>query len=126
VSLSNKPQETGGYYNFSNIPYAEPPIGKNRFAKPVPITRKGSDLNDGSKGHICPGIQVGWVGEQGKFIEKYADPRESISKWTDQEAPTDWGTLPDADPRMSEDCLQLDVVVPTEVYDGIKKKSKKG
>lgn len=40
-----------GYFN---IPYAEPPIGANRFRPPLPVTPWSDTLNATTFGAICP------------------------------------------------------------------------
>ncbi|KAL3424599.1 carboxylesterase family protein [Phlyctema vagabunda] len=100
------------FYNFSNIPYAQPPTGQLRFAKPEFINTTSSEVNDGSIGRICPQATPTWVPTALAFI----------LQWT--LGLLDWiQGIPDpsslfADARISEDCLLLDVVVPQEIYDG--------
>lgn len=38
-----------GYYEFHNIPYAEPPIGKHRFEPPIPYEQHWDDELDGTQ-----------------------------------------------------------------------------
>jgi acetylcholinesterase len=40
-------QDTGNFYNFSNIRYAAPPVGELRFAPPQPPAENRSTVNDG-------------------------------------------------------------------------------
>ncbi|ATZ51472.1 hypothetical protein BCIN_07g01040 [Botrytis cinerea B05.10] len=51
---------TGHYNNFSNIPYAIPPLQDLRFSKPLPINSTSSHINHGSIGHICPQAHPDW------------------------------------------------------------------
>lgn len=47
-------QDTGyGYYNFSNIRFAEPVTGDNRFRKPVKPKGRNSTVNDGQQSCRC-------------------------------------------------------------------------
>ncbi|XP_055843584.1 esterase-5B-like [Episyrphus balteatus] len=39
----------GSYFSFESIPYAEPPIGENRFEPPKPFTGNWSDIRDATK-----------------------------------------------------------------------------
>lgn len=39
----------GHYLSFESIPYAEPPIGENRFEAPKPFTQTWSDIRDATK-----------------------------------------------------------------------------
>ncbi|XP_055381827.1 esterase 6-like [Condylostylus longicornis] len=44
----------GQYYSFKGIPYAEPPVGENRFESPKPFQQKWSDVRDATKsGATC-------------------------------------------------------------------------
>lgn len=105
-----------GYYNFSNIPYAETPVGDLRFAEPRKRTTKTKGVNHGTEGRICHQQQVAWVPEQLDFIKSYS-LQQDLSPWT--KGPPDFSKLPlpDPDPRSSEDCLLLDVVVPKEIWE---------
>jgi carboxylesterase type B len=80
---------TGQYYNFSNIPFATPPLGELRFAAPTPPKTNRSAVNTGVVTHIC---------------------FQQIPAWFGIDAPPD--------PRESEDCLYLDVMVPKRTFDG--------
>lgn len=47
------------YYNFSNIRYAQPPVGHLRFDAPVAPTVRNSTVNDGQHGVVCPQASPG-------------------------------------------------------------------
>ncbi|KAF2146992.1 uncharacterized protein K452DRAFT_293488 [Aplosporella prunicola CBS 121167] len=64
---ANAFNETRGYYNFSNIRYAAPPIGDLRFMAPLSPVTDRSVINDGSVDRIC---------HQGKALSK-RDVRET-------------------------------------------------
>jgi carboxylesterase type B len=87
----NAEKVSGTYYNFSNIPFTTPPLGALRFAAPVPPKTNRSVVNIGSETRICPQKLPAWI--------------------------TGGAHIP-PDPRESEDCLYLDVVVPNHVFDG--------
>lgn len=120
-SLSpNLQQNEGKLYNFSNIPYAKPPVGPLRFAqpeKPDAVTGR-KPKNDGSVGHICHQTQAHWVNTQLDFIQEYSKGPSlgNIHPCPDNEYKPTYPDLPKDDPRVSEDCLLLDVV-PQEVFD---------
>ncbi|KAM0807759.1 putative Alpha/Beta hydrolase protein [Seiridium cardinale] len=79
------------YYNFSNIRYAAPPVGKLRFQAPEdPVNNRSAGIQDGKYGKICPQAYAPW---QNTALVA-APPGE----------------------HESEDCLFLDVVVPKNIW----------
>ncbi|KAK9802291.1 putative Alpha/Beta hydrolase protein [Seiridium cardinale] len=49
------------YYNFSNIRYAAPPVGKLRFQAPEdPVNNRSAGIQDGKYGKICPQAYAPW------------------------------------------------------------------
>ncbi|KAF1810853.1 acetylcholinesterase precursor [Eremomyces bilateralis CBS 781.70] len=102
---------TRQYYNFSNIRYAQPPIGEFRFAAPQPPKVDRKEVQKGDLGRICPQASPAWFATQTGFILDYLGipipPRNSSS-------------VPSVsiDPRTTEDCLFLDVLVPKKAWDG--------
>ena len=103
-----------GFYNFSNIRYAQPPLGELRFRAPKPPTGRSETVDDGSVGRICPQALSLWLDVA------YAAADTILANGTFD---TD-GALKNAseapsipDPRMNEDCLFLDVVAPKKVVD---------
>lgn len=99
LKITHAVQETGAYYNFSNIRYAAPPIGKLRFADPAPPLFQQT-VQDGSVGYICfqsaPGYFGGAVGGLGDLIRSF---------------PVDVSSQ-----KPSEDCLFLDVMAPVKLF----------
>ncbi|KAF5876692.1 putative carboxylesterase family protein [Botrytis fragariae] len=111
--------ETGQYYNFSNIRYAAPPIGNLRFAAPIEPTEVNRTINDGQQGAICAQGTPYWEEValyyfQGantatlEFVEAEVEAVEKNLTISGLSAPA---------PLTSEDCLFLDVIVPKSIYD---------
>ena len=112
-------QETGGYYNFSNIRYGQPPIGSLRFAPPKPPRTNRSTVNDGQDGRICPQAVPQWSKERPLFLQAYYEGMGNVSSFTNAVPPgiNITGVAPGPrDPRTNEDCLFLEVIVPKTVY----------
>ncbi|KAJ8064023.1 hypothetical protein OCU04_007864 [Sclerotinia nivalis] len=104
------------YNNFSNIPYAVPPLHDLRFSKPLPINSTSSQINDGSIGHICPQAHSDWTRDAALLVALYTlglinniDPSHLIPN-PFQDVPAEWESV---------DCLLLDVVVPEGVAEAL-------
>ncbi|KAI3325707.1 carboxylesterase [Xylariaceae sp. AK1471] len=85
---------TGGYYVFSNIPYAQQPVDDLRFRKPRPITEKSSKVNTGTQNVMCYQAAPGWVLSQ-STIQARAASAQTVA---------------------TESCLVLDIYVPADVF----------
>lgn len=110
-------QSTGGFYNFSNIRYAQPPVGELRFRAPLPPTGRNTTVDNGSVGRICPQASPAWELIAEVFDTDYLEGKPyngsaSSSTSSGGAAPS----LPPQDPRTTEDCLFLDVVVPETIF----------
>ncbi|KAI1440239.1 alpha/beta-hydrolase [Annulohypoxylon stygium] len=110
--------ETGGYYNFSNIRYAEPPVGNLRFREPVePLSQGKCVVTDGSIGRVCPQSSGNWTIIASEFAKSYLagipfDYNLAESLLSDSAAAVS------SDPRTTEDCLFLDVIAPQSAFAG--------
>ena len=89
-------QSEAGLYNFSNIRYAEPPVGELRFRASVPPRNRSKIIDQGKIGRVCPQASPGWL----TFASGLANSSSSPP-----------------DPRLSEDCLFLDIIVPQKVFE---------
>ncbi|KAI9822473.1 MAG: hypothetical protein M1827_000192 [Pycnora praestabilis] len=110
---------SGQYYNFSNIRYAAPPLGNLRFAAPVPPSTNRSVVNTGTAGVVCPQANPSWeliaaqiipglAAGNGYNLSSIIQPSNSTTQVPLQDLPVD--------PRTTEDCLFLDVIVPQQIF----------
>ena len=97
------------YYNFSNIRYAAPPMGSNRFKPPVHPPRNRV-LHTGLQEFICPQALPGWENIAIAVLSGQNISGTGVPPFTAAD-------IPPVDPRTSEDCLFLNVLVPTAVYE---------
>lgn len=109
-------QNTGGFYNFSNIRYAAPPVGELRFAPPQAPAENRSAVNTGTLNRICPQAGPAWSAQASRFLTSLA-VGASTNTSTNYVPPgaNSSSLVPAADPREDEDCLFLDVFVPEDV-----------
>ncbi|KAH7039472.1 Carboxylesterase [Macrophomina phaseolina] len=105
--------ETGAYYNFSNIRYAAPPVGELRFRPPVRPSTNRSAVRDGSELRICPQANPAWSALAAQWLPQYllTGQAPNISLTTTGEANVTTG------PAETEDCLFLDVIVPQAIFE---------
>ncbi|KPI40373.1 Acetylcholinesterase [Cyphellophora attinorum] len=100
---------SGSYYNFSNIRYGETTTGADRFRAPKLPTSVDRRLNRGQNFTRCPQAHPAWLttGYEvaiGEPTSALTHPAFNISQ------------VPPVNPEESEDCLFLDVLVPTEAF----------
>ncbi|KAL2062254.1 hypothetical protein VTL71DRAFT_6520 [Oculimacula yallundae] len=110
--------ETGNYYNFSNIRFGAAPIGDLRFKASIPPTTINRTLNDGQQGSMCaqavpywPKVATAALGGSNAATIAYVNSQVQAAS-----AALTINSLAAPDPRQSEDCLFLDVVVPEPIY----------
>lgn len=110
------PQEADGYYNFSNIRYAAPPVGELRFRLPEPPAVDRTVIQDGSESRICPQSNPAWMGSIG-WLPEYIQSG-MIQNSTAGAAPSAGSSSTQIrDPMQNEDCLFLDVMVPEAIFE---------
>ncbi|KAI4731725.1 carboxylesterase family protein-like protein [Aureobasidium sp. EXF-10728] len=109
---------TGGYYNFSNIRYAAPPVGDLRFAAPQAPAVNRTQVQTGSVGRICPQANPAWEVIAGQWIPEYLLENKTSFTMSDFNLTTSSNSSAATmtDPRESEDCLFLDVMVPEAIF----------
>jgi carboxylesterase type B len=107
---------TGNFYNFSNIRYAAPPTGENRFRVPQPPDTDRITVQTGLPDRICPQANPAWLGTAKQFLSLYLAGQTQFNTSSFNTSSSEGG-LPPQDPRTTEDCLFLDVVVPKPIFD---------
>ena len=90
-----------------------------RFRAPLPPTGRNTTVDNGSVGRICPQASPAWELIAEVFDTDYLEGKPyngsaSSSTSSGGAAPS----LPPQDPRTTEDCLFLDVVVPQTIFQG--------
>ncbi|KAJ9603666.1 hypothetical protein H2200_011852 [Cladophialophora chaetospira] len=104
---------SGQYYNFSNVRYGAPPVGKLRFSAPTTPSTNGSKVfNDGSKAVTCFQTVPAWTLYSADWV---ANGTAAFDIPAGYHVPPLGNTAP-PDPTATEDCLFLDVMVPQAVY----------
>ena len=98
-------------------------MGQLRFAAPVPPTGRNPVVQNGSFGPICPQASPAWGLISEKFVEAYLAGNASTFNYEQAELELQAYLMENAndpympDPRETEDCLFLDVIVPKAVFD---------
>lgn len=119
---TDSPKTSGGYYKFLNIQYGEPPIGDLQITRSIPHQTKRSVINIGSLECVCPQSNPFWLAVGGRWLSHYENSTTFPFEQTSETLLTSKYSamvLPEPeDPRISEDCLYLDVMVPQKIFDG--------
>lgn len=108
---------TGDYYNFSNIRYGQAPTGTRRFRAPLEPTLNETYkiIDNGSVGRICPQASGNWSIVSSAFTSSYIAGTSASFDYNAAMAalPETPPAISSSDPRTTEDCLFLDVIVPS-------------
>ncbi|KAI8186418.1 Carboxylesterase [Colletotrichum sp. SAR 10_75] len=112
-------QQTGGFYNFSNIRYAAPPVDDLRFRAPEPPATNRTVVETGASGRVCPQSSPAWLSEAIAFVTNVTQGLAFNSSAFREQQASNASTTPvrQPDPRTNEDCLALDVVVPKSAFE---------
>lgn len=110
-------QETGNFYNFSNIRYAAPPVGNLRFAAPAAPAVDRSAVDKGTTGRICPQASPAWSAASSRVLQSLMLGKQ-VDGSVEVVYPNSTADFPKQDPRTSEDCLFLDVFAPKAIFEG--------
>ncbi|CAL3965046.1 unnamed protein product [Diplocarpon coronariae] len=106
-----------GYFNFSNIRYAQPPVSPLHLSPPLAAVGRNLTVNDGSRGVICPQVGPAWEVEAVLFLAAFLTGQNLTNyihpTMTQTPASTKLSSLLALNSRTSEDCLFLDVIVNT-------------
>ncbi|RMZ87146.1 hypothetical protein DV736_g5626, partial [Chaetothyriales sp. CBS 134916] len=122
VHQASNYNETSQLYNFSNIRYAQPPVGQLRWAKPqFPEGRNSTVTTGPSIEPICPQSNPAWYISGGQFLAAVTNGSTSTFNFTAAQDAEDAyiasvSASTTSDPKQREDCLFLDVVVPAKVF----------
>lgn len=111
IQQASSYDSTGETYTFSNIRFAQAPVGKLRFSKPLPPLTNRSIVHNGSDGQDCPSAYPTWLGAAYPFINQYLSGQLGPVKAKRQALGGSGGG------GMGEDCLFLDVVAPKEAIE---------
>lgn len=93
---------TGNFYNFSNIRYAAPPTGQNRFTYPQHPEVNREEVQTGNRSRICPQAGPAWQAIAAQFIPAYLLGQTEFNE-SSFETGAGGGELPEQDPRTDED-----------------------
>ncbi|KAJ4993369.1 carboxylesterase family protein [Stagonosporopsis vannaccii] len=119
--------DSGNYFNFSNIRYAAPPLGSLRFAAPVPPQDQSRAVDDGSLARICPQAYPLGAFVNNIYNSYYSQTgRTALDGFQNATTGFNYPRNTPQDPRATEDCLFLDVMVPRAVFEGRRKGKKRG
>lgn len=115
--LLTKLEITGDYYNFSNIRYGQAPTGPQRFRAPLEPTSNETYkiIDNGSVGRICPQASGNWSIISSAFTSSYIAGTSASFDYDAAMAalPETPPAISSSDTRTMEDCLFLDVIVPS-------------
>ncbi|KAL5447840.1 hypothetical protein PMIN07_001888 [Paraphaeosphaeria minitans] len=108
--------DTGRFYNFSNIRYAAPPVGKLRLALPEAPETNRSSINDGSVGRICPQATPAWTPFSAQVLtNSFLGISSANTPIYTPSGANSTSNVTGPGPLETEDCLFLDVFVPEKI-----------
>jgi carboxylesterase type B len=114
LTQTNTSQETGQYYNFTNIRYGAPPLGALRFSAPIAPFAVEPGIQDGGSTSVkCVSATPNWVLVGEEFLIEGLGAVDVDAGYQ----PPNLTTLPPPGEGISEDCLFLDVLTPKAVFD---------
>ncbi|CAI6094443.1 unnamed protein product [Clonostachys chloroleuca] len=103
-------------YQFSNIRYAQPPIGDLRFRAPRPPLTNRNEIQNGSQPRTCPQGVAGWQARAFGPIGAFTNGKPFTLEAWEQEIQDSSIPPIDFNKATSEDCLFLDVHVPKRIF----------
>lgn len=112
--------DTGNYYNFTNIRYAAAPVGNLRFRAPKTPATNRKTVQTGAGGAItCPQADPSWIDFAATWIPEYLTGRNitiTQQQVTALNSSLTISTVPAQAAGASEDCLFLDVFAPKKIF----------
>ncbi|KAL8833400.1 MAG: hypothetical protein Q9170_004281 [Blastenia crenularia] len=114
---------SGRTYNFSNIRYAEPPVGELRFRAPLPPQAVNRSVDQGLVGRVCPQANPAWLLIAAEFAPDYLTGKPFNASAAEAAIAAAVASPLSIDPRTTEDCLFLDVIVPEQIFNSFKNSS---
>ncbi|KAI9716644.1 MAG: hypothetical protein M1812_005182 [Candelaria pacifica] len=108
---------SGGYFNFTNIRYGEPPLGNLRFAAPV-AAKENHTVQQGGQERECIQANPAWTLLAAAFQRIYATGNQAAITAFLKSPPVfnESQRIPPIGPFETEDCLFLDVSVPQVIF----------
>lgn len=91
-------------------------MGELRFRAPLPPKGRSKTVNDGSVGKVCPQASPAWELIAGVFDVDFLTGQPYNASASGASSSGKPPKLPVQDPRTTEDCLFLDVVVPQQIF----------
>ena len=113
-------QETGAFYSFNNIRYADAPVGKLRWQAPEAPKREAT-VQNGSNDRVCYSAGPAWFNTAVQFLPAYLTGQVDAFYEAQKNGSGPPLQAPKPDPRETEDCLFLDVVAPKKIFDARRK-----
>ena len=92
-------------------------MGDLRFRAPLPPQGRNTTVDNGSVGRVCPQATPAWELIAAVFDPDYLEGKPFNLSATVAALASESGAVPSIDPRTTEDCLFLDVVVPEKILE---------